>query len=275
MAYRPFCVEACLATPVAHSPSGMPPASLDGLLAKAVLAEKGITDAPVWKEQLKFTSIDLPLARVEMAGQSVWAGSIGFPVGPVKWQRFGWIKKWTGPRRWRGSGWAPPAGFGYCRNREEYFYCAAAPKLRFYGFGDPEAVLKLLRENILSLGHKHRRGFGRVVKWEVKETTADHSIWLQTKDAVYPARSLPLGAANGRQAAQGTAVVMQGTLAVPHWLREERENLLFPPPRLWQEGLADGDPDVPELNLLECGADADSVPRWLSSLCAEKSGEEE
>jgi hypothetical protein len=43
-------------------------------------------------------------------------------------------------------------------------------------------------------------------------------------------------------------VVMRGCLELPHWLREEREELLFPPPFLWQEGLADGDPDFPEPN---------------------------
>lgn len=265
MDYRPFCIEAHLVTPIACSPSSMPPVALDGLLARAYLCAKGIKDTPIWKSQLKPADIDIPLARIEVAGRDVWAGSIGFPVGPVKWQRFGWTKKWTGPRRWTGEGWEPHPGSGCLRDYLEHFYCIAVPKVRFYGFGDPKATLELLQENITSLGHKHKRGFGRVAKWELRETAVDHSVWLQTKNAVYPARPLPLGAADEEQV---TAVVMQGTLDVPHWLREERKELLFPPPFLWQEGLEDGDPNEPEPNPAPESGTA-SVFKWLSDLCSE------
>lgn len=254
LSMRPFCAEAYLTAPLAYAPSSCFPVALDSLVMWAKIASMGGRElvAPIWQAQLAGRSPDIPLARVHVGGREVWAGSIGFPVGPIKRFSFGWTKKWTGPRRWArkkgttGTPWSPNPGSGPFRDRMDYIYCAAVSKVRFYGCGDMAAVEKLLKENVFAIGHKHLRGFGVVREWRVFPIAADHSIWLKTPGGVYPARPLPLSALAEEPTAVG--LTMRGSLDPPHWLRETREDLLFPLPCLWEEGLKDGDPEKPELN---------------------------
>lgn len=256
---EPFCVEAELSAPLACSPAGYFTASLDSLLMWAAAGKTGgLVSAPVWRRQLTGSPPDIPLARVSVGGREVWAGSVGFPVGPVRWFRFGWTKKWTGQRRWvpprdpvawrkKSSPWDPKDRSGPFRDRMDYLYCLAAGKVRFYGLGDAAAAEKLLRENVFALGHKRKRGFGLVRRWGVFPVSRDHSVWLRTPSGeVYPARPLPLAAAAEEPGA--VWVTMAGSLDPPRWLREAREDLMFPPPFLWQEGLRDGPADDPEPN---------------------------
>lgn len=234
--FRPFCAEARLATPVALSPGGYPCAALDSLLTWAALAKEGKPDpGALWEQQLGGPPPDIPLARVRVGGREVWAGSIGFPVGAAAWDRFGWTRK----SEFEGE----MAQKGPFRSRMEAFWYVVAERVRFYGFGDIREVRGLL-EAVSALGHKRGRGFGRVVEWSVLPVDRDFSVWLEVDGAVYPARLLPLAAWDERPEAVG--VVKKGHLDPPHWLRERAEDLLFPPPFLWEEGLdACAPPDRP------------------------------
>lgn len=250
----PFYVEAELSTPIAFSPPDVMPTALDGLLAWAVLAGgRSSGRVPLWPEDLAAPAPDIPLARVRVGGAEVWAGSVGFPVGDVRWGAFGWTKKWAGRRRWRSpkSRWDPSEGSGPFRDRKEFFLYVAARRVRFYGLGDLGETLRLLRSRVPAIGHKHRRGFGRVREWRGGPLPCDHSVWLRAGGAVYPARPLPPPALAEEPGAVG--VPMPGRLDPPHWLRGRMEELLYPPPFLWQEGLRDGPPDRPEPNPVPWG----------------------
>ena len=252
---KPLYIETQLISPLAFSPSEIFSVSLDSLLMRVIAdTEAKSNQASVWQEQFTGPAPDLPLARVRVGGREVWAGSIGFPVGPVKWEPFVWTKRWTGERRWvppkkensrDRNPWRPSVGSGYYRDRLDVYYSLAVPKVRFYGCGDIDAVKSLLQK-VIAIGHKRNRGHGRALSWNAYPIKCDHSIWLRTQDAVYPARILPLSALN--EEPDAIHMVAAGSVDPPHWLRETREEALFPPPFLWQEGLRDGNPESPEPN---------------------------
>ncbi|MGI9862743.1 hypothetical protein SDD30_15305 [Moorella naiadis] len=259
--YVPFCVEAELVTPLAFNSMNRMPVCLDSLLARVMVeldaAGRGdgaggdIVFAPVWRGDLKGPAPELPLTKVKIGGRDVYAASIGFPVGMVTQRAYTFTQKWSGERCIKpsagdkGISVTPAPDSGYYRDRLEVFILITAPKIRFYGCGDVEAVESLL-QNVTSLGYKRKRGFGRVKKWEVRRTSRDYSVWLRTSELVTPARILPLGALKEEPAA--VYYVSNGNVDFPRWMRERQEKVLFPLPAAWQEGLQDGTPDSPEIN---------------------------
>lgn len=237
---KPFYVEAHLATPLAFSPRLLPPVSLDTLLMRVLLGPLG----ELWPARNGLAdpgAVGVPLDREVVGGREVLCGSVGFPVGPVKWGFYPWVKRWHG-RRPEGVS----QGTGYYRDMCECYYLAVAPKVRFYGRGDVEKVLGILRY-VKYLGHKHKRGNGRVAMWEAAYLRTDHSVWLKLQDMVTPARVLPASAL--AEAPPGAVYVRAiGSPGFPRWDRGGREGVVLPLPVVYQEGLADGDREAPRLN---------------------------
>lgn len=223
--FAPVEVRAYLRSPLILDPLSL---HLDGILAYAVLADEGF---PVWDSNQFDHMIDIPLPLLR---DEVWHASAVWVEEPAK-GRIVIYKRWevhyehlVRKRRKINT------GSGFFRAVALPYYTTHAPMVRFWALGNPEEILRLLREHVPAIGKKRHVGYGAVLEWEVRPARRDMSVYRQVDDMLLSARILPTTLLR-RDGYWAKGMVAPLAIRPPYWHPDNVMDACFP----WQELVID------------------------------------
>lgn len=186
---RPFAIAIRLAAPIAGGEMQKPPViMLDGLLGFAVAQE--VFDGQGYRRHPhrdKFVDLPLPLAE-PLPG--IWAASQGLVATGLRAREF-----YTRPYDLPDAD-TPGVQQHLPRPMLPVLYglpLMVAPEIRFYGVGDLERCLDLLRMHIRYIGHKRGSGYGAVAEITGAYIGVDYSLarYDALEDRVILHRAIP------------------------------------------------------------------------------------
>jgi hypothetical protein len=222
--YRNLEITFYLGTPLALGPTSRYPLCFDALLMAVAAGPlpTGIDPVPG-----PYGEIPIPLAKDE-TGTFYRASSLAV-LAPRCISQDAWVQQFTEAVVPHTALKKVEVGRGALRNKNDPLYLVAAPAVRFWAVGNPEAVARLVAK-VHYLGLRRAAGYGKVVRRTIAYSSYDYSVVDPDGN---PARPVP---AFAWPSAPPGWELWRAAYRPPYWRPENVDLCYMPPAWRWWPG---------------------------------------